>query len=487
VRSCLLAFTVLAACHAASKTQPGQPDAAGPTIDAPPALKSQVFDETSYLFGVPQGLDQMDMHCGQAPDDRISKAFCTTPYPDLHSLADLEKLLGIDPTDGVTKFAMTGNSSSLVATGVSPVNPRVVMFKPITATADVKGGFLIFTFTRGEPFVELATFDIDPATNTGDLSFYLVVLDLPCRHDAANPCTYADFVTSDIEKNWASATLYEDNELTGTAVDCLQCHKTAGGGIDAPRFLRMQEKTAPFTHWFSSTTTGGQALLADFHAAHGTTEDYGPIPAAQIDRSDPAALAALLKQFNFSAQPHPFDSTKIEAEVVASAPMQPAVNVPPGTSATWTALYNLNAAGSIIPPPYHDVKFTDPDKLAAWTTAYKGVLAGTTPRDGMPDPRDLALAQARIDMNFALPDGVDGTRVLVQACQQCHNPEQDQSLARADFDVTKITSGMGAGAASKGIARMSLPVDDPQHMPPQRFRTLTQAQIDAATQVLSSL
>src|SRR5256885_1970720 len=128
VRS-LVALTVLAACHAAS-TDPGQPDAGDVTPDAP-ATNAGIFDETSYLFNVPQGLDQMDAHCGQAPDDRISRAFCTMPYPEVHSLADLQTLLGIDMSDGATKFAMTGNSSSLVATGVSAVNPRVVMFKTI--------------------------------------------------------------------------------------------------------------------------------------------------------------------------------------------------------------------------------------------------------------------------------------------------------------------------------------------------------------------
>ena len=51
--------------------------------------------------------------------------------------------------------------------------------------------------------------------------------------------------------------------------------------------LRMQELEPPHTHWFSTATTGGTALLQDFHAAHGTDEDYGPIPAALIDKPGP--------------------------------------------------------------------------------------------------------------------------------------------------------------------------------------------------------
>ncbi|HWL86166.1 MAG TPA: hypothetical protein VNO21_10210 [Polyangiaceae bacterium] len=52
--------------------------------------------------------------------------------------------------------------------------------------------------------------------------------------------------------------------------------------------LRMQEIAAPYTHFFWQGSAGGRALLADFHAAHGSSEDFGPIPASMIDKSDPS-------------------------------------------------------------------------------------------------------------------------------------------------------------------------------------------------------
>jgi hypothetical protein len=91
--------------------------------------------------------------------------------------------------------------------------------------------------------------------------------------------------------------------LNNTIADRRQCH--IGNGHDIPDtgdplILRMQEIEPPHTHWFSAQTGGGQALLADFHAAHGTAEDYGPIPAAMIDKSDPRLMA----RFTFERRAH---------------------------------------------------------------------------------------------------------------------------------------------------------------------------------------
>ncbi len=438
-------------------------------------------DETLLLFNVPHGDAQMQAHCADAPDDRVSRAFCATPAPDLHSLGDLQRLLGLDITDGVNpNFALLANSSSVVATSVSSINPRAVVFKTLRDPGTNSDGFLIMTFSRGEPFVELASYDIDPMTQEGQLAFYLIVIDVPCR--VTNTCGWADLLTPDIERNWGRATLYENNELTNTVFDCQQCHKTAGG-VDAPTFLRMQEHEAPFTHWMSAATTGGQVLLDDFHAAHGTQEDYGPIPASLVNRSNPQALANLVDTFMFT-QPSPFPSATIEAEVSQSSPVQPAHNLPVGSSSTWSALYDAAAGGTTIPPPYHDVKITDPTRLAEMTSAYRDVRSGARSRTELPDTREVVLDTAKIDLNFTLPKGRTGRQILVQACQQCHNPEADPMASRSNFDVTKLST---LSLVEKQLAadRMHLDPDDPRVMPPRRFRTLSSTQIAAASDALA--
>lgn len=453
---------------------------AGCTVGADGSFIAPPPDETLLLFNVPHGDEQVAAHCDGAdgpPDDRVSRAFCATPRPNLHSLADLQQLLHLDVVDGVNpSFALLANSSSVVATSVSSINPRAVVFKTIRDPMTDSDGFLILTFSRGEPFVELASYDIDPMTQTGSLAFYLVVIDVACR--TTNTCSWADLLTPEVERSWGRATLYENNELTNTVFDCQQCHKSPGGP-DAPTFLRMQEHEAPFTHWMSSSTTGGQVLLADFHAAHGTSENYGPIPASLIDRSNPSALAGLIDTFMFT-QPSPFPSAKIEAEVQQSNPAQPAINIPVGASVTWSALHAAAASGTAIPPPYHDVKITDPTLLAQMSAVYRDVANGTVARTELPDTRDVVLASAKIDLTFRLAEGGTGSQVLVQACQQCHDPEADPQVSRAHFDVTKL-SVMATGEKQLAIDRMHLSPDDPKIMPPRRFRSLSTAQIAAAS------
>jgi cytochrome c553 len=98
------------------------------------------------------------------------------------------------------------------------------------------------------------------------------------------------------------------------------------------------------------------------------------------------------------------------------------------------------------------------------------------------------LATALPDLTFA-PNATfltssDGTALLTQMCHQCHNPSLDQTLTRARFDVTKLTT-MPAAELQKAIVRLNLPADSFQKMPPTRFRALSPAEITLATQVLN--
>jgi hypothetical protein len=243
----------------------------------------------------------------------------------------------------------------------------------------------------------------------------------------------------------------------------------------------MQEIEAPFTHWFSSQTTGGRALLSDFHAAHGTHEDYGGIPAALIDESDPSKLAAFIRQAGFGEQPNAFRSAEIEAEVGQSSPGQPATNVPPGKSSTWQALYDSAVAGSFIAAPYHDVKVTDPVKLSHMTSAYQQFLAGTL--TDLPDLRDVFLDDALRDLGFAPKLGQDGHGLLVQMCQECHNANLDPTVTRDRFLVDKLDQ-MSAAEKQLAVQRLQLPASTRLRMPPMLFRTITDEERQAMIEEL---
>jgi mono/diheme cytochrome c family protein len=398
------------------------------------------------------------------------------------SIMDLARTLGLgfaqpnrtgrnnNGTGGNPGFALTGHSSSLVARFVSAINPRAVVFSPGDGR---EPDYVALGFARGEQFAEIAA--RDPAT--GVLRFFLFAFEQACN--ATRSCTAGDLLTPAVEKGFTKVTVYEDIDIKNTVFDCTQCHQP--GGPSSAKLLRMQELRNPWTHFFRDNTPGGQALIADYLAAHGNAEDYGPIPGALVSSSEPAKLEDFVRGAGFSAQPNEFPTGRIEDEVENSAPLQPRDNSAPGTSATWQTLFDGSMAGRFIVPPYHDVKVTDPGKLAQATSAYASFRAGTLPAAQLPDFRgDGIILQSRAwAMGFAAKPGLDGKGILVQACQQCHNPSLDQTISRAKFDVTKLAT-MDRAAKDKAIERLKLKGSDRLSMPPARFRTLTPAEIDLA-------
>jgi hypothetical protein len=277
---------------------------------------------------------------------------------------------------------------------------------------------------------------------------------------------------------WSNIRIYESTTALGnTIADCRQCH--IGSGRDVPDtgdplILRMQELEAPHTHWFSSTTEGGVALLSDFHAAHGTDEKYGPLPAALIDKSDPGLMAAFITAAGFGAQPNPFHSAAIESEVKSGTPTQPALNVPMGWSATWQTSFDAATAGQAIPAPYHDVKITAPDKLAAMTAHYQQYRAGGTLTV---DIRDVFLDSGLVGMGFASPPATTGRELLVQQCQECHHERLDPTLSREKFLVDHLDE-MTRAEKDLAIDRINTSVDTRLTMPPPLFRSLGQRERD---------
>ncbi len=465
VTSCMTSFDVPADTVALPKALP---DDAFVTLKDPAAAHAELcaHDPTDTTF----------------PDnaDRITNRFCqdvkggVVPAPT--GLADLLRILNLDfqnptggnGTDGNPAFAILGHSSALTAREVSSIAPTAFVFTPLDASGFVPKDYVFLAYDPGESFVEVASYSpADMAVN-----FYLVLFDKTC----APSCTPTDMLTPRQTTGWSNVRIYESTTaLNNTIADCRQCH--IGSGKDDPNhpdpmILRMQELEAPHTHWFSSQTDGGNALLADFHAAHGTNEDYGPIPAALIDTSDPEQMAAFIRAAGFGNQPNAFPSGAIEQEVIAAAPQQPRANVPAGWSPTWNALHDQATSGNAIPPPYHDVKITDPDRLAHMTALYQGWLAGNT-KELAEDTREVLLASGLVDMGFAAPPGLDGRALLVQQCQQCHNARLDPTISRDNFLVDQLDQ-MSRDEKDLAIQRIQMATDTRLSMPPPLFRLPTQ-------------
>ena len=433
--------------------------------------------------GLPRGKAQLDTVCARGLNDRVAQALCSNP--SINSVEELQKALGlgfVDRSDqaqngarGNPAFALLGHSSSLVMREVSAINPRAFVFSPTPGQPVHIPGFVVMGFARGEPVVEIAAED----PNNRALHFYLLKFDIAC--EATHTCVPGDQLTPAIEKNWKSWTLYQDEDLKNTIVDCRQCHQP--GGPTTKPMLRMQELKDPWTHWFRNDRPGGIALTQDFVKAHGDNEDYFGIPAAILQSADGRAMEDFVIGQGFGSQPNSFDSKRIESEVSQSSTAQPVVNFPIGKSATWQSLYSASAAGQFIPVPYHDVKVTDPDKLEFASVQYRSFADGKLQAANLPDIRRIFLDAALEDLSMRPKAGMTGKEILVQACAQCHNSRLDSSISRAKFDVADLDT-MSAADKSRAITRMALPSSDKLHMPPALFRTLPDAALKLAIDAL---
>jgi len=452
-----------------------------PDYENPRTKESEELPDA--LEGLPKGRAQLDALCARGERNPVTQALCNGQ--SVTSLVELQEALnlgfedktarGQNASGGNPGFAILGHSTSLVARSVSAINPRTFVF-PATPGRPVRiNGWAIIGFARGEPFVEIAAED----PNTKKITFYLLKFDLAC--EATHSCKPGDLLTPDVEKNWQGFSLYDDEDLKNTIVDCRHCHQPDATG---KKLLRMQELRDPWTHWFRNDRPGGIALMGDFLRAHGDKEDYGGVPATLIQRADGRALEDFVVGQGFQQQPNAFDSQRIENEVRSSSRAQPDINTPRGSSSTWQSLYDRSLAGEFIPVPYHDVKVTGPDELQFATDAYRAFLAGTMPKAELPDVRRVLLEEALEELVFRPKKGATGREVLVSTCAQCHNPRLDQSISRAGFDVTKLDS-MPRAMKDKAISRMTLPAKDKGHMPPALCRTLPDDALKAALEELA--
>ncbi|MCE9575642.1 MAG: hypothetical protein K8W52_21000 [Deltaproteobacteria bacterium] len=450
----------------------------GPSSIEAPVIPADVFAPLNEPGAAHLELCDNDGTHPLFPDDAdvITRQFCQDlvpggAIPQVHGLADLQALLGlsfVDPSGGNgvggnPGFAILGHSSALTARKVTTITPTAFVFTPPAADGKKQPGYVFMAFDPGEQFVEVASHD--PVAD--EVNLYVVLFDQACT-TAPGGCTPTDLLTPALTRDWTNVRVYEsETALNNTLADCRQCHATHD---DQPQILRMQENTPPFTHWFSPDTEGGRALLADFHAAHGTAEDYGPIPAALVDKSDPALMATMIAQAGFATQPNAFDSAAIEAEVKASASAQPVNNVPRGDSPTWRAAYDAAMAGQFIAAPYHDVKITDPRKLATMSAAYRDWMSGA--RTSLPDIRDVFLDSGLVDMGFAPSPGADGKRLLVEMCQQCHNANLDPTITRDKFLVDRLDQ-MSREEKDLAIERLAPALTTRLRMPPTLFKSVT--------------
>jgi hypothetical protein len=441
------------------------------------------------LSALPTGDAQLQELCGRGRVDAVTTLFCAAEPPRIDGLVGLQRLLGLSPTsaNGVPAagFALTGHSTGLFGRGVSALNPRAIFVGFPDQRAD--GNFVTLAYARGEQVVELAAqppgVDGIPAPAT----FYLLRYSQACSGDddgdgrsdddeGADDCRLADLLTGRTEAGWTGWSLYDDGDLANTTFDCLHCHQP--DGPSTPRQFRQQELQNPWTHWMAGFSAG-RVLLDDYQALHGD-EGVAGIPTTRFGASNPILVQNLVEQTR-SVQTNLFPSPIIEDEVTRSAPGQPADNTVVGDSPTWGALFETARTGQAIPPPFHDVKVTDPDRVDELTRAWRAAI--DTPAADVPDVRTAMRPEAEFATFVRAWPGQSAPELLVQMCAQCHNGRSDPSLSKNNFNAFRLDD-LTPQQTDAILDRLRRPPDDRYRMPPTFLRSLTDTEIDAIERFL---
>lgn len=421
------------------------------------------------LGSLPTREKQYDALCKTPRNDAFFKLICGGVRPNIPDLAQLLALVGLSQDSA---FALTGNSTSLVAKSVSALNPRIIVFPRVAPTLEPKDDYIIVGFARGERFVEITSRD----RTSGEPNFYLLTFEQPCQYDGS--CDLASVLTEQLEHDFSAYSIYPETDLENTSFDCLTCHRPAGFGTK--KILRMQELSSPWLHWFPQRfvqrTDSDRLLSAQFADVHAVDKQYGGIPVATIqnalDEGSGAQLEALIRAEGFGEQPNAFDP-RIEAEAKNGQ-----------DSPTWLAQWTLATQGQAITVPYPRADVTDEAKRAAATASYKAVVSGGAARSTLLDLREVFSPDALQKLSFVPQAGADGNAVLLQMCSRCHDGRADPNLGRSKFNVLKLGE-LSADEKQLAINRLQEPEGSVKRMPPWRSGTLPPEAIQAAITTLS--
>jgi hypothetical protein len=432
--------------------------------DLPP-----VMNPDAELGILPSREMQYERLCKTPHDDAFFKLICGGVRPNIPDLLSLLKLVGLDHDSA---FALTGNSTSLVAKSVSALNPRIIVFPRVAPTLEQKDDYVIVGFVRGERFVEVTSRDV----TTGEPNFYLLTFEQRCQYDGT--CDLASVLSEELEHDYSAYSIYAETDLENTSFDCLTCHRP--GGFGTKKILRMQELSSPWLHWFPQRfvqrTDSDRLLSAQFVDIHGVDKQYGGVPITTIqnalDEGSGAQLEALIRAEGFGDQPNAFDP-RIEAEAKSGA-----------DSPTWLMQWTLAVQGQAITVPYPRADVTDEAKRMAATQSYKDVVTGAAARNSLLDIREVFSQDALEKLSFLPKAGADGDAVLLQMCSRCHDGRADPEIGRSKFNVLKLGE-MSADEKQLAAQRIQEPDGSVKKMPPWRSGSLSPDALQAALTTLS--
>ena len=478
--------------------------------------------EANLFDDMLQGSAQLNALCGRLAAGNVQSvvrdAFCTEPRPQVTNSQELLAVLGL-PFEGPggkdaqllwgngnPAWSVIGHTASLSRRTVNPVNPRVIVHTPIDTYLQPTPGFVVMAFVRGEGFAEIITHD--PLRD--DLDFFLFKFSYRCA-DPSN-CTDEELFSEQYESGWLDYTIYGEQDIENTPLDCLQCHQ--GGLRTKPsnrKSLLMFQLNSMWMHWMYDNRhfrnwTDNPTGIGPFHEAmqqyvlaHGTPDEplgetFAGVPNGAIYASRPKSLEALLEANGFG---NGFDSSAYEPDGAAIGLLEDNRARGMFFHYVWEELYALGLHGLMIAPPGRGEEPFDHDKLLALIDSYRAYRNGESSR--FPDVTDVYSDASLSAVGLRVHPGLSPPEVLVQACSQCHHDGLNQQLSRAKFQIGSAGSGQVGSALGDYFAsltrgqlelvqeRINLPEDHLQVMPPARFRTLDSAERAEVTAWLATL
>jgi hypothetical protein len=452
------------------------------------------------LDPLPSGEEQWELLCARGHDDAIARAFCAGDAPpQVSSIPELLDLIGLgfvpgnmeNGANGNPGFTFASHSTAIGTRFVNAINPRAFVFTPpVGGVVFPPSGIpdpdlVMMAFARGEPFVELVAHD-----RTDDEPRFYLFRFVPECEDTDGGCNNADRFTPATESGFVGYSLYDDHDIRNTVLDCLQCHQPDGPGT--PKILRMQEFVEGWTHWYYANRVQNRETMEQFVAAH-DGESYAGIPGEFLTQqmllengegsAPPTGFEMVIRNQGFTTQPNEFPSPQIITER-SNAGCMPSLDPTSSCSPTWDALYANTVQGAAIAAPYFDGHVTDPTKVATATQAYVDFIAGNITADEAPDMSDVLLTEAAPYMSFAPAPGLDARGVLTHMCMHCHNSTLDQTITRSHFNAEDLDA-VPQAIKNEAIRRLQLPDDDIEKMPPVRFHTLSDEDIEMVIDELS--
>lgn len=454
--------------------------------------------EAHLFYYLPRGANQVGKLCARLAANNVQSvvrdSFCVEPRPLVTNSKELLEVLGLPFTgpggkdaqlvlgNGNPAWAVIGHSASLSRRLVNPVNPRVIVHTPQGSHLESTPGFVVVAFTRGEGFAEIITHD--PVRD--DIDFFLFQFDYPCQ-DPPN-CTNEERFSVQYESGWSDYTVYGQEDLENTPLDCLQCHQSGLRTSQSNRkSLLMFQLNSMWMHWmydnrhFYDWTDNPNGpgpfheMMEQYVRAHETPEEplgetFGGVPDGAIYGSRPKSLENLIEGNGFG---NGFDDDTYALDGASIGLLQDhrAIGIFFGYEADERYALNLN--GLMITPPSPEQEPFDHNKLLALIDEYSAYRTGKTAE--FPDMTNLFDKANLHGVGVRVQPNLSGPEILVQACSQCHHDGLNPKITRARFDVGDIAS-LSVNELQLAQERVNLPENHLKAMPPFRFRTLDSAE-----------